>query len=99
MNEENEATTVPITDVFDLHPFAPRDIAAATEAYLEAAHDKGLSCVRIIHGRGIGVSRERVRDILARTPFVLSFQDAPLEAGGRGATVADLALPNEPLQS
>jgi len=31
-----------------------------------------------------------VRAVLARTPFVLSFHDAPAEAGGWGATVVTL---------
>jgi len=46
--------------------------------------------VRIIHGRGIGAQREMVRKVLARTPFVESFGDAPAEAGGWGATCAAL---------
>jgi len=46
--------------------------------------------VRIIHGRGIGVQREMVRAILARTRFVAEFKDAPAEAGGWGATIATL---------
>lgn len=81
---------VPITDVFDLHPFAPRDAKAAVEAYLEEANRLGLKALRIIHGRGIGVQREMVRNVLERTPFVAEFRDAPLEAGGRGATVVTL---------
>ena len=91
---EDEPIDVPITDVFDLHPFSPRDVRAAIEAYLEAAHDRGFRFVRIIHGRGIGVQREMVRKVLARTPFVESFADAPMEAGGWGATVVTLR-PNE----
>ena len=90
---ESEPITVPITDIFDLHPFAPRDVKAAVEEYLFEAHRLGFRAVRIIHGRGIGVQRETVRKILARTPFVLRFADAPAEAGGRGATVVDLAAP------
>jgi len=31
-----------------------------------------------------------VRAVLARTPFVARFGDAPAEAGGWGATVVDL---------
>jgi len=88
---ENRALhEVPITDVFDLHSFHPRDVKEAVEAYLEEAHERGFPCVRIVHGRGIGVQRETVRAILAQTIFVESFSDAPLEAGGWGATVVTL---------
>lgn len=81
---------IPITDVFDLHAIAPRDVKFAVEAYLEEAHKLGLTALRIIHGRGIGVQREMVRSILARTEFVESFGDAPAEAGGWGATLVTL---------
>ena len=77
--------------MFDLHSVPPRDVKFVVEAYLEEAHAMDLRAVRIIHGRGIGVQRETVRAVLARTPFVLSFQDAPPEAGGWGATIATLA--------
>lgn len=86
---------IEITDVFDLHVFAPRDIGIAVEAYLEEVHSRGFRHVRIIHGRGIGYQRERVRKILARTPFVEGFEDAPMEAGGWGATIVTLAPPME----
>ena len=46
---------VPIGPEFDLHPFAPRDIADVVDAYLEEAHARGLRDVRLVHGRGIGV--------------------------------------------
>jgi len=46
--------------------------------------------VRIIHGKGIGVQREMVRSILARTGFVIDWTDAPPEAGGLGATIVRL---------
>jgi dsDNA-specific endonuclease/ATPase MutS2 len=89
--DSDEPVELPIEDVLDLHAFAPRDIPAVVEAYLEAAREHGFSSVRIIHGRGIGFQRERVHSILARTPFVTGFRDAPPEAGGWGATVAMLA--------
>jgi dsDNA-specific endonuclease/ATPase MutS2 len=81
---------IPITDTFDLHTIAPRDVKAAVEAYLEEAHKLGFRALRIIHGRGIGVQREIVRTVLSRTDFVISFRDAPAEAGGWGATIVTL---------
>ncbi len=81
---------IPITDVFDLHSVPPRDAKAIVEEYLAEAHRLGFKALRIIHGRGIGVQREMVRAILARTPFVVEFRDAPAEAGGWGATIVTL---------
>ncbi len=82
---------IPITGVFDLHTFAPRDVRNAVEAYVEEAHRLGLTALRIIHGRGIGVQREIVRSVLTSLPYVLHFSDAPAEAGGWGATIVTLA--------
>ena len=82
-----EPIVVEITDVFDLHTVQPRDVKAVVEEYLVEAHARGFSTVRIIHGKGIGVQRDMVRSILARTPFVFDWTDAPPGAGGLGATV------------
>jgi len=51
--------------------------------------------VRIIHGKGIGVQRELVRTILARTSFVRDWTDAPPEAGGLGATIVRLVTSSQ----
>lgn len=83
---------IEIRDVFDLHTIAPRDVKQVVEAYLEEARQRGFRSVRIIHGKGIGVQREMVRSILARTSFIEHFTDAPPEAGGWGATIAHLKM-------
>ena len=90
MADDQEPVRIPITDVFDLHTVQPREVAEIVEAYLEEANRLGLKSLRIIHGRGIGVQRQMVRAVLARTPFVAAFGDAPPEAGGWGATVVRL---------
>jgi dsDNA-specific endonuclease/ATPase MutS2 len=90
IDSESEPVRIPITDVFDLHSVPPRDVKDVVEEYLLEARAAGFRAIRIIHGRGIGVQREMVRAILARTPFVADFGDAPAEAGGWGATVATL---------
>ncbi len=87
---DDEPIRIPITDVFDLHSVPPRDVKPIVEEYLEEARQLGFKALRIVHGRGIGVQREIVRSVLAKTPFVESFADAPQEAGGWGATVVTL---------
>ena len=91
LNPFPEPVEIEITDVFDLHTIPPRDVEAVVEEYLREAHRKEFSVVRIIHGKGIGVQREMVRAILARTPFVEEWTDAPPDAGGLGATIVRLA--------
>ena len=86
----DEPIRIPITDVFDLHCVPPRDVKPIVEEYLIEAHRLGLKALRIIHGRGIGVQRETVRSVLANSPLVLRYGDAPAEAGGWGATLVSL---------
>ena len=90
MDSEDEPVAIPITDVFDLHSVPPRDVRPIIEEYLQEARRLGFKALRIIHGRGIGVQREIVRSILAKTDFVADYRDAPAEAGGWGATIVTL---------
>lgn len=85
-----EPIRIPITDVFDLHAVPARDVKGVVEEYLEEARRLGFKALRIIHGRGIGVQREIVRSVLAKSAFVLDYADAPAEAGGWGATIVTL---------
>ena len=78
------------TDVIDLHSFPPREVAELVRDYLDVAIERGWPQVRIVHGKGAGVQRERVRSILAADRRVEAFGDAPGEAGGWGATWARL---------
>jgi hypothetical protein len=88
--EPAELVELPIEDFIDLHNFEPRDIPSVVDDYLRAAHERGFREVRLIHGRGIGVQRERVRSVLAEHPLVAEYHDAPPERGGWGATIAVL---------
>lgn len=84
--QDLEPVELPITDVLDLHSFRPSEVRHVVRDYLDAAFDRGFVDLRIIHGRGVGVQRQTVRRILERDPRVEAFGDAPLEAGGWGAT-------------
>lgn len=88
-----EPVRIPIEDVLDLHTFLPRDIPDLVEDYLAECIKCGIFFVRIIHGKGHGVQKRRVQDILKKNPAVRSYRDAPPEAGGWGATVVELTKP------
>jgi len=90
LEPEDDPVRIPITDVFDLHSVPPRDVKAVVEEYLIEAHRLGFRALRIVHGRGIGVQRELIRNILSRSEFVTEYGDAPAEAGGWGATLVTL---------
>ena len=79
---------VPIEDTLDLHTFEPRDIKSVVEEYVNAAWERGLREVRLIHGRGRGIQRGIVQQVLERHPLVVEFWDAP--ETHLGATVARL---------
>jgi hypothetical protein len=81
---------IPVEDSIDLHPFPPRDVPDVVDAYLGEAAARGFTEVRLIHGRGIGLQRDRVQKLLAKHPLVRGFHDAPPERGGWGATIAYL---------
>jgi DNA-nicking Smr family endonuclease len=86
----DDPVVLPLEDSIDLHPFQPKDIPSLVEEYLKRCIDAGFREVRLIHGKGVGVQRTIVRSILEKHPGVLSFSDAPPEAGSWGATVVIL---------
>jgi DNA mismatch repair protein MutS2 len=62
------------------------------EEFLDSAFRAGLPFVRIIHGKGTGTLRRVVREFLAQSPLVSSYETAPPHEGGEGVTVAHLAV-------
>ena len=82
---------IPIKDVLDLHTFLPGEVSDLLDDYFEACIHKGIYSVRVIHGKGRGVLKQRVRSILERHPLVESYGDAPGDGGGWGATLVALA--------
>lgn len=90
VTDEDAPVEIPITDTFDLHPFQPKEVRDVAREYLLEAHARGFRQVRLIHGRGIGVQRERIRSLLGELDFVEGFHDADGSGGGWGATVVVL---------
>ena len=84
---------LPLTGELDLHSFLPREIPSLVEEYARACRERGVLCLRLAHGRGRGVQRAVVRRTLAAMSEVVTFSDAPPEAGGWGATVVVMSAP------
>jgi dsDNA-specific endonuclease/ATPase MutS2 len=84
----DEPVDVPIGPELDLHSFAPRDIPSVVEEYVIEAVAKGLTEVRLVHGRGRGVQRGIVQATLEKHALVAEFWDDT--ASHLGATIARL---------
>lgn len=81
---------IPIEDVLDLHTFKPKDVPSLLEEYFAACLKEEIYLVRIVHGKGKGMLKRRVQQLLEKNPMVASFKDAPSGAGGWGATLVKL---------
>ena len=88
-----EPIHIPIEDVLDLHTFRPRDIPDLLQEYFSECIKAGIFHVRVIHGKGKGIQKRRVHQILDKHPLVRRYTDAPPEAGGWGATLVELKKP------
>ena len=81
---------MPIEDVLDLHTFTPKEVPDLLFDYFSACIEENIFFVRIIHGKGKGILKKRVRELLQQNPMVESFRNAPSDAGGWGATLVEL---------
>jgi DNA mismatch repair protein MutS2 len=64
------------------------DVMRQLEEYLDDAAQASLPWVRIVHGKGSGILRGIVHDILKSHPTVSRFHLAEMREGGDGVTIA-----------
>jgi len=86
---------LPIDGVLDLHTFSPKDVKDLVPEYIGECLARGITEIRIIHGKGAGTLKAIVRGLLERDPRVAGFKDAGLGAGGWGATLVSLISPEK----
>jgi DNA-nicking Smr family endonuclease len=83
----------------DLHGLTVTEAKAALRTFLAHALERGVRCVRIIHGKGLRsgprgpVLKVAVTGILRRSSHVLAFVSARSVDGGTGALYALLSPP------
>lgn len=78
----------PVTEV-DLRGLRAEEVQARLSPALDAAMRSELPDLRIIHGKGTGVLREVVAELLRSDPRVQRFRPGELGEGGTGVTVAE----------
>lgn len=79
-------------DELDLHHATAAGAEALLRRFLIDARAAGLSCVRIVHGKGLGsdgapVLKNLVDRLLRQRGDVLAFHSAPAAQGGTGAVL------------
>jgi DNA mismatch repair protein MutS2 len=77
----------------DLHGLFADEARARLEQAITNAIDAGHDRIRIVHGKGSGILRREVRDLLKYHPSVRTYQHASAHDGGEGVTIAALAAP------
>jgi dsDNA-specific endonuclease/ATPase MutS2 len=86
----NEAVEMPIDGTLDLHTFAPSDVRELVPEYLRLCREKGITRIRIVHGKGDGSLLRTVHALLRGIPEVDAFESAGPAEGGWGATIVKI---------
>lgn len=92
--EEIDPVEIPINGELDLHTFRPSEVKDLLEDYFEACLQKGLTSVRVVHGKGTGTLRETVHAFLKQSALVDSFRLGDESSGSWGATLVRLKKAN-----
>jgi DNA mismatch repair protein MutS2 len=74
----------------DLRGMTADEAEEAAKRAVDDAVVAALGSLRIIHGKGTGALRQRVGEVLQRDPRVASYETAPPQEGGWGATIVEL---------
>ena len=84
--------SVPVIDEVHLRHLTVDEALLKLDKYLDDAFMAGLHQVRVVHGKGTGTLRRRVREQLAKHPLVKSYRPGVYGEGEAGVTVVELVL-------
>ena len=85
-----ESKTKTATTELDVRGQYPEEAWANTEKFIDDCYLAGISPVRIVHGKGTGVLKKHIRDMLRKHRYVTSFRPGIFGEGEDGVTVVEL---------
>ena len=74
-----------IQNGLDLHGLNRSQAAHSVAEFLRECAARGLRCVRIVHGKGLGILKAKLGKWLPQRDEVLAYCQAPSSEGGGGA--------------
>ena len=74
----------------DLRGLDAEEACYRTDKYLDEAYMSNLGEVTIVHGKGTGILRKAINDMLKRHPHVKSYRLGAYGEGGDGVTIVEL---------
>lgn len=78
-----------VDEEIDLHECSPGELEWKLLPFLDRGYAEGWERVHIIHGKGKGVLKRMVWEILEELEYIESYKHGSVFEGGRGMTVAD----------
>jgi DNA-nicking Smr family endonuclease len=88
--DNDDPIAIPIDGVLDLHTFSPKEVKDLVPEYIGECLRRGITEIRVIHGKGTGTLKATVNAVLKKDPRVAGFKDAGTDRGGWGATLVRL---------
>lgn len=85
-----ESKTKSVTTELDVRGQYPDEAWANVEKFIDDCYLAGVSPVRIVHGKGTGVLKKHIRDMLKRHQYVISHRPGIFGEGEDGVTVVEI---------
>lgn len=85
-----ESKTKTATTELDVRGQYPEEAWSNVEKFIDDCYLAGISPVRIVHGKGTGVLKKYIRDMLKRHQYVVSHRPGIFGEGEDGVTVVEI---------
>ena len=82
--------TAPVATELDLRGKTAMEAIQDLDGFIDAAMLSGVNMLTVIHGKGTGVLKKHIRDMLRRHRYVKSYRPGRFGEGEDGVTVVEL---------